>query len=501
VVTEYYGFAQRRRGPEWGGIIAWIVILTCVGFVAYKVTRAYARAAARGEDPGGDVQIVLLGRMAVGMNVLTGSVAPPTTQTAASQPTTAGSSSKGAANPASEYVKSVEEAAKTTEEKLEAATVVAEIDGAEAALKRLDELEEQLRAKSESPSSAPAPAPTPTPTPATAPTTAGSTASLEEDLAALRTIYTKGVGALSEQQKQQLIARYDYFGRLATTYGLPKDNPARAAVLRESLNKLIVLIVVGLLFVLLLALALATFITAIVLGALGKFRRAYVPEPFVNSAYVEAFAWYLVLFLLFGLALRKFNEDAGLGWEWVAFVIVPITMMWVRWRGNPPTEVQRGFGWYVPTNVWREIGCGVAGWFAGVPVVALGLLISTRLNKMVGASPTHPIVHMLREAGTVEVLLLYSVAAVFAPVVEETMFRGAMFHHMRRRWGWWISASLVALIFAGIHPQGWTMIPTLGAIAMVLAALREWRGSLIASMAAHATNNFIILSLGLAIAR
>jgi membrane protease YdiL (CAAX protease family) len=77
------------------------------------------------------------------------------------------------------------------------------------------------------------------------------------------------------------------------------------------------------------------------------------------------------------------------------------------------------------------------------------------------------------------------------------MFRGILFHHLRTRWSWPASAGLVALIFAAIHPQGWAAIPILGAIAIVLAALREWRGSIIAPVAAHAFNNFIVITIAL----
>ena len=59
----------------------------------------------------------------------------------------------------------------------------------------------------------------------------------------------------------------------------------------------------------------------------------------------------------------------------------------------------------------------------------------------------------------------------------------------------------MAVIFAIIHPQGWTVAPTLAAVAMVLAAIREWRGSILAPMAAHACNNFIVLSFALMVAR
>jgi membrane protease YdiL (CAAX protease family) len=95
----------------------------------------------------------------------------------------------------------------------------------------------------------------------------------------------------------------------------------------------------------------------------------------------------------------------------------------------------------------------------------------------------------------VHVLLLYGLAAVFAPLAEETMFRGALFHHCRRGLPWWLSAGIVALIFAAIHPQGWVGIPLLATIAVVLAALREWRGSLIAPIVCHACVNAVTVTM------
>jgi membrane protease YdiL (CAAX protease family) len=81
------------------------------------------------------------------------------------------------------------------------------------------------------------------------------------------------------------------------------------------------------------------------------------------------------------------------------------------------------------------------------------------------------------------------------------MFRGALFGHLRRRWNWFISVGVVSLIFAALHPQGLAAIPALGAIAVVLAGIREWRDSLIASTAAHAFNNFIAITFALLLLR
>ena len=132
--------------------------------------------------------------------------------------------------------------------------------------------------------------------------------------------------------------------------------------------------------------------------------------------------------------------------------------------------------------------------FMTIVLVALGVWIMVMLNKAVGAHPTHPVQQMFgRGAGMLT--FVYVLASIWAPIIEETMFRGALFSHLRSRVGWWISAPIVSVIFAAIHPQGWVAIPVLSAIALVLAGLREWRGSAIASMVAHATNNAVAVTV------
>jgi membrane protease YdiL (CAAX protease family) len=88
-----------------------------------------------------------------------------------------------------------------------------------------------------------------------------------------------------------------------------------------------------------------------------------------------------------------------------------------------------------------------------------------------------------------------------APITEEIMFRGVLFHHLRSRWNWLASAAAVSLIFALLHPQGLAAVPALGAIAIVLTYIREWRASLIAPIAAHALNNFLALTTALLLLR
>jgi hypothetical protein len=146
------------------------------------------------------------------------------------------------------------------------------------------------------------------------------------------------------------------------------------------------------------------------------------------------------------------------------------------------------------------MGAGLVGYLAAMPVLAAAVGLTTLLGKLTGEKAVHPIVFGAG-TGLKTILGLYLLASVWAPVVEETMFRGALFHHLRFRHRWLFSAALSALIFASLHPQGWTAIPILGGIGFAFAGIREWRGTAIASAAAHALNNavattLLILTLG-----
>ena len=86
-------------------------------------------------------------------------------------------------------------------------------------------------------------------------------------------------------------------------------------------------------------------------------------------------------------------------------------------------------------------------------------------------------------------------ASVWAPLTEESMFRGALFHHMRGKLGALLSALGVGFIFAIIHPQGILLVPPLMALGLVFSLIREWRGSLIGPMFAHALHNAVLVTV------
>src|SRR5262249_27852666 len=88
------------------------------------------------------------------------------------------------------------------------------------------------------------------------------------------------------------------------------------------------------------------------------------------------------------------------------------------------------------------------------------------------------------------------VASVVAPVVEETMFRGVFYRHLREAsarlpaalsvLG---SAAVSSVLFAVIHPQGFLFAPVLMGLAFAFALAREWLGTLGPCVVAHGINN------------
>jgi membrane protease YdiL (CAAX protease family) len=324
-------------------------------------------------------------------------------------------------------------------------------------------------------------------------------ADAQKDLAILQQIYHAGANTLSDAQRQTLIDDQGWCAQVALAYGQPNTNPQRAAMLSQAQRTLLLSVAAGGLGAVLLVVAITLLVLAIVIGSLGKLRLLFA-RPLANTVFLESFAIYLVGFVLLSLVLHELITSPSLGWSMLLTIMLPIAVAWPVIRGKPWHQTRMELGWHRGQGIFWEIGCGIVGYITALPLLAIMLVITLQLIHFSNASPSHPIQNYLG-GSPAELAMLYFIACIWAPVFEETMFRGALFNHLRGRHGWWISAGIVGLIFASIHPQGWTTIPILGGIGMVLCALREWRGSLIASMAAHALNNGTVLTLAILMSR
>jgi membrane protease YdiL (CAAX protease family) len=300
-----------------------------------------------------------------------------------------------------------------------------------------------------------------------------------------------------DNSDKKLLATQDWFGRLALSQGLPDADPARQALMNSAAKFVLCLAIGATLICTAWFFGSVLIMVAIFYLATKRVRLEYSP-PHADGLYVEAFAIYLILYFAGGKLVlwfwNRMNLPQSTGLALIFLPLILIAFWWPRASGR---DVWRELGWHRGRGIWREIGAGVLGYIGFVPLLMVCYLMSVAVALRVGHVHPHPVAQELVSAGPGKIALLMIVACGFAPIIEETFFRGALFNSLRSRWGFGVSALIVGLIFGAIHPTGLATIPILGGIGMALCALRQWRGSLIASMTAHALNNFIMLAAAL----
>ncbi len=248
---------------------------------------------------------------------------------------------------------------------------------------------------------------------------------------------------------------------------------------------------------------LATGIVLIVRASRGAFSRlatTLVGES--NSIYIELFAAWMMYEVFLSVVPRV---DGGVGLIIATQALGLAALAWPVLRGLPWRTVRTELGLTTGGGMLREAVWGLLTWCTAVPMVAVGIGISAVLAVLFGGSldeATHPLQEGLRASSPGEIVVWYVIAAVVAPVLEEILFRGALYRGLRsasRAWPLVISmiasAFASSLIFASIHPQGLLFIPILGALAVAFCVAREQRGSLIGPMVAHGFNNALIVTL------
>jgi len=151
-------------------------------------------------------------------------------------------------------------------------------------------------------------------------------------------------------------------------------------------------------------------------------------------------------------------------------------------------------GLHLGRGLFREMGIGILGWITACPLMALCIPIVYLISKHSDTLFEHPIG---REFGVPGWAKLYPIvlATIWAPLTEETMFRGLLMPGLASLIRWVAGAFVAAFVFAALHPQGLAAAPLLMTIALMVSALRLTRGSLVASMTAHAMNNGLVVVL------
>jgi membrane protease YdiL (CAAX protease family) len=338
------------------------------------------------------------------------------------------------------------------------------------------------------------------------------TAHVLDHLYAVRIKDPKAAASLPEDEQETLRQRLGWFGDLALTPP-GSDAAARAAVLAPAYRTMWAILGAGVFMLGLGAAGLVLLVTLIVLYLLNRLHGGLAPASPNHGVYAETFALYMLLSLGLGVGGRYAMKWLALKPDTLALSGLAelgslAALAWPVLRGIPWHQVRQDIGWQKDRRPALEPLFGLGCYALALPMLLIGVVLYLTLAKLrdrlgwgpdeFGPSnaPGHPIVFWVGQAGWWVWLEVLFVASVVAPIVEETMFRGVLYRHLRAASGGWrpalsvlFSAVVVSFLFAVIHPQGFLAVPALMALALAFTLMREWRGTLLPSMIAHGINN------------
>lgn len=349
------GAASQGKPPRLGrpgAVVATLVILACCAFAISRNWAGTARNGARATD-GRNVMIELLARYIIGAKSLMSM------------------SGQWNGQIANRFAGQMESLASTPADRLRVSLVLDVVQGEwPPSQKELDGVEEE-------------------------------TPALKDDVQLVRQL-SANADAISESDWTRFEKRHGWVGKLARAQTLPDDSPERRVIDRESQRT--TLIMAGG-FMLLAGLALTGLVFLIQAGLRWKKGRAaprfVTPHADSGGLLLEGFAIYIAFLTLVPLGLTR--AFPGLA-TWAVYSVIGVglvvTLMWPRWRSLDAREFRRCLGLHCGDGAAREIRAGFVGWMMGLPLLAVGVFLSSLIIEATGKFPNHPITEHFAEGGT-----------------------------------------------------------------------------------------------------
>lgn len=205
------------------------------------------------------------------------------------------------------------------------------------------------------------------------------------------------------------------------------------------------------------------------------------PMPFFVAA-----AWVMGATLTFGiLSVRSHSLASGFAWQVVAYLLTVFLIL----RVHAPSASVREFLAIRRTHfAFYPIALALgAALFA--PAAELFEFVKRRYAE---GPPESPDFDMLTHGSTPRIVLGGLVIIALGPLLEEVLYRGAIWKPLERKHqaGPSIVIGLTAVLFAAAHVNRHAMIH-LALVGMVLGLLRRQSGSIIPSTLAHGVYNAI----------
>lgn len=330
----------------------------------------------------------------------------------------------------------------------------------------------------------------------------------------LRRVYEQGPGTLDEAERARLSSGLPFFGDLALARG---DAEKTRAILRGGPAVLAVMVLAVVLVGGALLAGVGLLITFLVLLLMGRLRPA-PPSPAAASLPPGLLAEIFVLFLLGFLAIGGLSMALGALFPgenrpvWLAPALLlanwllALTPLWALRRGSTRAQLASALGLTRGRGLAREGVLGLGVYLAALPVFVLAALLALLLHGLFfgrETPPDNPVLRRVIEGGTADLVIFFFMACLWAPLVEEMIFRGALLGAVRGKAGRVLGAGggaalgvlLSALVFGIIHPVPWLLTMPLMVLGAAFALVRVWRGTLAGAMLAHGVHNFCVLAL------
>ncbi|MFI4917507.1 MAG: lysostaphin resistance A-like protein [Phycisphaerales bacterium JB060] len=320
----------------------------------------------------------------------------------------------------------------------------------------------------------------------------------------------KDAAALDDETLNGLVERHGYFGELVRIARLPADHELRKELLSGATGAFLVLGLTIVIMVLAILAGVVLGITALVMLGTGKIRWAMPRPARGGSVYLETAVLFVVCFALLqavqalaaqmGEAVQMVVGMLAMPAQWL-LLLVPL---WPMARGVSWSRIRDDLGLRAPRGVFIEILAGLGGYLATLPIVIAGVVVMLLLlmvqEKLFpgdpdAMAPSNPILELARTLNPILLVMIFTLATVWAPLCEELVFRGALFRHLRSRMALPIAAVLSAMVFGMMHGYAIIQLIPVTILGFNFALIRSWRGSLIGPIAAHALNNAVVLTL------
>jgi membrane protease YdiL (CAAX protease family) len=307
------------------------------------------------------------------------------------------------------------------------------------------------------------------------------------------------VAELTDQDQALLDSELLDFAKLLSVKQVPQGVQLTEDVRLDLKVKAVAFFTGAMIFILLIGLSFVFLIFYTWLFVSGRTSFLFKKSGLPKYVAAETFAIYMLAMTFAPILLQYLIKEGLITNILLANVIfilaTMIVLLWPILWGAPLFTVRNSFGVYLGSfkglikNLLIAPTFYLGSWlvFFTVLIVYGFMLQYLEVDAAKGAHPIVPLLLSSEDNNTP--ILIALLATCVAPLIEELMFRGALYSALRNYFSAALAIPVSALLFAAIHPQGVIGLVPLTFIGMMLAFLREWRGSLVAPMLAHACVN------------